>query len=176
MRANRHVTAHIGTSGHSIVTPSLLIVYELFRKVARKLRDTLRKISNFCNSHHSLAVSPNRHSHALPRTLSCVVTWLARQISCHGVNRFPCKYQGRITLMAKNMIVPPTKITAKNIAQMRSRTAAASIQSFFISSSLSASRRCSSSFWTRVFIMSRISCIALSSVLFFIAETPGVVI
>ena len=48
-------------------------------------------------------------------------------------------------------------MTAKTMAQMRSSTAAASIQSFFISFSLAASWRCSSSLWTRFLRRSRIS-------------------
>ena len=55
------------------------------------------------------------------------------------------------------MKVTPAKTTVNAIAQMRSRTAAASIQSFFISSSLSASWLCSFSLSLRVFSRSRIS-------------------
>ena len=57
-------------------------------------------------------------------------------------------------MMTINARFPPTEMIAKAIAKMRSRAAAASIQSFFISAS----------------IRSRFPCSALSVVSFFVAE------
>jgi len=42
-------------------------------------------------------VSPDPHPHAYSRTLSRVLTSLARQIACNCVNRLPCKCQACFT-------------------------------------------------------------------------------
>jgi len=86
------------------------------------------------NSHYDLSISMKKLTDVKPCSL------------CFNIR------EGQLCVanITNKMTVPTMKMTVTTMAQMRSSTAAASIQSFFTSFSLSSSKRCSSSLCTRV--------------------------